>query len=88
MVRYNRFAEDSEHDWGGIHIGGYSFEWHIEYRTADGTGDRLIQPTPRKRFASLRSMPLTICSPRDNNQQNRCLERKVGLAALWIRLSF
>ena len=30
MVRYDRFAEDSEHDWGVVIFGGYSFEWHVD----------------------------------------------------------
>lgn len=48
MVRYDRFAEDSEHDWGVFIFGGYSFEWHIEYRGADGSGVSPDPPTPRK----------------------------------------
>jgi len=43
MARYKRFADDSERDWGVMIFAGYSFEWHIEYRNANGTG---LSPDP------------------------------------------
>ena len=38
MARYNKFATDSDHDWGVFIFAGFSFEWHIEYRGKDGIG--------------------------------------------------
>jgi len=43
LARYNKFALDSEHDWGTFIFAGFSFEWHIEYRGKDGAG---ISPDP------------------------------------------
>ena len=43
VSRYNRFADDEEHDWGVFIFAGYSFEWRIEYRGKDGTG---VSPDP------------------------------------------
>ena len=43
MSRYNKFADDCEHDWGIFIFAGYSFEWHMEYRGKDGIG---ISPDP------------------------------------------
>jgi hypothetical protein len=56
MSKYNKFDDDSEHDWGVFIFAGYSFEWHIEYRAEDGTGISPILPTPRRPCVSLRSM--------------------------------
>jgi hypothetical protein len=53
MARYNRFSEDSEHDWGVMIFAGYSFEWHIEYRSADGTGLSPDPADPEKTFRVL-----------------------------------
>jgi hypothetical protein len=44
LARYDSFHPDSEHDWGTFIFAGYSFEWRIEYRGADGTG-RSTDPT-------------------------------------------
>ena len=38
MARYNKFADDSDHDWGVFIFAGFSFEWRIEYRRKDGIG--------------------------------------------------
>src|ERR1700683_501010 len=38
LARYDKFHPDSEHDWGTFIFAGFSFEWRIEYRAADGTG--------------------------------------------------
>jgi hypothetical protein len=38
LARYRKFHQGSEHDWGTFIFAGYSFEWRIEYRGADGTG--------------------------------------------------
>jgi hypothetical protein len=43
LARYGKFHPDSEHDWGTFIFAGYSFEWRIEYRGADGTG---LSPAP------------------------------------------
>jgi len=53
MARYNRFAADSEHDWGVMIFAGYSFEWHIEYRTANGAGLSADPADPKKTFRVL-----------------------------------
>jgi Protein of unknown function (DUF3768) len=53
MARFNRFSEDSEHDWGVFIFGGYSFEWHIEYRAADGRGVSPDPDDPEKTFRVL-----------------------------------
>jgi hypothetical protein len=53
MARYNRFAEDGEHDWGVFIFAGYSFEWHIEYRGADGTSISQNPADPNKTFRVL-----------------------------------
>jgi Protein of unknown function (DUF3768) len=37
LARYNKFAADSEHDWGTFIFAGFSFEWRIEYRGKDVT---------------------------------------------------
>lgn len=37
-TKCTRFDDDSEHDWGVMIFAGYAFEWHIEYRSKDGTG--------------------------------------------------
>jgi hypothetical protein len=57
MARYNRFSEDSEHDWGVMIFAGYSFEWHIEYRSADGTG---LSPDPADPEKTLRVLTLYV----------------------------
>ena len=38
MTKCTTFDDDSEHDWGVFIFAGYAFEWHIEYRSNDGTG--------------------------------------------------
>jgi hypothetical protein len=38
LSKYNKFDDDSEHDWGTFIFGGYAFEWRIEYRSAVGPG--------------------------------------------------
>lgn len=53
MTRYNRFADDSEHDWGVMIFAGYSFEWHIEYRAANGAGKSPDPADPDKTFRVL-----------------------------------
>lgn len=53
MARYNRFADDSEHDWGVMIFAGYSFEWHIEYRAANGAGKSPDPADPDKTFRVL-----------------------------------
>jgi hypothetical protein len=50
MARYNRFADDSEHDWGVMIFAGYSFEWRVEYRGADGAGVSPDPADPEKTF--------------------------------------
>jgi hypothetical protein len=55
MSRYNRFDSESEHDWGVFTFAGYAFEWHIEYRAADGTG---LSPDPADPYKTLRVLTL------------------------------
>ena len=38
LARFNKFAPDSEHDWGTFIFAGFAFEWRIEYRGKDGSG--------------------------------------------------
>jgi hypothetical protein len=57
MARYNRFSEDSEHDWGVFIFAGYSFEWHIEYRAADGRG---ASPDPADLEKTFRVLTLYV----------------------------
>ena len=53
MARYNKFDEDSEHDYGVFIFAGYAFEWHIEYRAADGTGASPDPADPEETFRVL-----------------------------------
>jgi len=55
MARYNRFGEDSDHDRGVFIFAGYSFEWHIEYRGANGEG---ISPDPSDAAKTYRVLTL------------------------------
>jgi hypothetical protein len=57
MASYNRFDDDSEHDWGVMIFAGYSFEWHIEYRNANGTG---LSPDPADPEKSFRVLTLYV----------------------------
>ena len=53
MARYDKFDGSSEHDWGVFIFAGYSFEWHIEYRGADGTGLSADPADPEETFRVL-----------------------------------
>jgi hypothetical protein len=53
MARYSKFDRDSEHDHGVFIFAGYSFEWRIEYRGADGTGVSPDPSDPEKTFRVL-----------------------------------
>ena len=53
LARYNKFAADSEHDWGTFIFAGFSFEWRIEYRGKDGTGASSDAADPDKTFRVL-----------------------------------
>src|SRR5580698_6320950 len=55
LARYVTFHPDSEHDWGTFIFAGFSFEWRIEYRSADGTG---ISPDPTDPEKTLRVLTL------------------------------
>lgn len=55
LARYDSFHPDSEHDWGTFIFAGYSFEWRIEYRGADGTG---MSPDPADLDKMLRVLTL------------------------------
>ena len=55
MARHDKFDDSSEHDWGVFIFAGYSFEWHIEYRGADGTG---ISPDPADPNTTFRVLTL------------------------------
>src|SRR5258707_10536418 len=53
MSRYNKFDEDSEHDWGVFIFAGFSFEWRIEYRAKDASGLSPDPSDPEKTFRIL-----------------------------------
>ena len=53
MSRYNKFDDDSQHDWGVFIFAGYSFEWRMEYRDKDGTGNSTDPADPEKTFRVL-----------------------------------
>jgi hypothetical protein len=53
MSRYNKFDDDSEHDWGVFIFAGYSFEWRMEYRDKDGTGVSTDPADPERTFRVL-----------------------------------
>jgi Protein of unknown function (DUF3768) len=55
MARFNRFAPDSEHDYGVFIFAGYSFEWRIEYRATNGDG---LSPDPADSSRTLRVLTL------------------------------
>lgn len=55
VSRYNRFDDESDHDWGAFVFAGYSFEWCIEYRGKDGTG---LSPDPADPDKTLRVLTL------------------------------
>ena len=55
LARFDSFHPDSEHDWGTFIFAGYSFEWRIEYRGADGTG---ISSDPADSDKTLRVLTL------------------------------
>jgi hypothetical protein len=46
MARYNKFNDESEHDWGVFIFAGYAFERGVEYRGKDGDG---VSPDPADR---------------------------------------
>jgi hypothetical protein len=53
MARYNKFDDSSEHDAGVFIFAGYSFEWHIEYRSKDDIGVSPDPADPEKTFRVL-----------------------------------
>jgi hypothetical protein len=53
LAHYDRFHPDNEHDWGIFIFAGYSFEWHIEYRGANGNGISPDPADPEKTFRVL-----------------------------------
>ena len=53
MARYNKFDADSDHNVGVFIFAGYSFEWHIEYRSNDGDGVSTDPSDPSKTFRVL-----------------------------------
>jgi hypothetical protein len=55
LARYSTFDADSEHDWGTFIFAGFSFEWRIEYRRADGNG---VSPDPADPEKTLRVLTL------------------------------
>ena len=55
LARYNKFHPDSEHDRGVFIFAGFSFEWRIEYRNADGHG---VSPDPSNPEKTLRVLTL------------------------------
>jgi Protein of unknown function (DUF3768) len=55
LAQYSAFDADNEHDWGTFIFAGFSFEWRIEYRAADGTG---ISPDPADPARTLRVLTL------------------------------
>jgi hypothetical protein len=59
LSRYNKFADDEEHEWGVFIFAGYSFEWRIEYRGKDGTG---VSPDPADPETTFRVLTLYIAA--------------------------
>jgi hypothetical protein len=59
MSRYNKFDDESEHDWGVFIFAGYAFEWEIEYRGKDGNG---ISPDPADPCQTFRVLTLHATS--------------------------
>jgi Protein of unknown function (DUF3768) len=59
MARYNKFDDESEHDWGVFIFAGYAFEWTIEYRGKDGSG---ISPDPADPCQTFRILTLHATS--------------------------
>jgi hypothetical protein len=57
LSRYNKFDDDSEHDWGVFIFAGYSFEWRIDYRDMEGTG---ISPNPADPKQTFRILTLYV----------------------------
>jgi len=55
LARYDAFHPDSDHDWGTFIFAGFSFEWRIEYRGADGAG---VSPDPTDPDKTLRVLTL------------------------------
>jgi hypothetical protein len=55
LARYSKFDADSEHDWGTFIFAGFSFEWRIEYRAANGSG---ASPDPADPRMTLRVLTL------------------------------
>ena len=55
LSRYNKFADGDDHDWGVFIFGGYSFEWHIEYRAMSGVG---VSPDPTDPAITMRVLTL------------------------------
>jgi hypothetical protein len=55
MAKYNRFDEESDHDRGVFIFAGYSFEWHIEYRGANGEA---VSPDPSDASKTFRVLTL------------------------------
>jgi Protein of unknown function (DUF3768) len=53
LSRYDKFGEDDEHDQGVFIFAGYSFEWRIEYRAANGEGLSPDPADPSKTFRVL-----------------------------------
>ncbi len=53
LARYNKFADDSEHDCGIFIFAGFAFEWRIECRGKDGTGRSLDPSDPEQTFRVL-----------------------------------
>jgi uncharacterized protein DUF3768 len=58
-ARYNKFDDESEHDWGVFIFAGYSFEWRIEYRGRDGTG---VSPDPSDPEVTFRVLTRSMLS--------------------------
>lgn len=57
LSKYRKFDPESEHDWGTYIFGGYAFEWHIEYRSATGSG---VSSNPADPTATLRVLTLFV----------------------------
>lgn len=55
LARYDSFHPDSDHDWGTFIFAGYSFEWRIEYRGANGTD---LSPDPADAARTFRVLTL------------------------------
>ena len=57
LARYTSFDADSEHDSGVFIFAGFAFEWWIEYRSVDSSGQ---SPDPADAAKTFRVLTLSV----------------------------